>query len=58
MQGVHGQTVFVQPASGIVMVQTAVYTSASGMQDPEPLAERASFWLGVLNSLGGDTERY
>ena len=58
MQGVHGQTVFVQPASGIVMVQTAVYTSASGVQDPEPYAERASFWLGVLQSLGGNTQRY
>lgn len=57
-QGVHGQSVFVQPATGIVMVQTAVYAQASGHQDPEPYAERAAFWLGVLQSLGGRTERY
>ena len=58
MQGVHGQAVFVQPASGIVMVQTAVYAGANGVQDPDAYAERASFWLGVLQSLGGSTERY
>ena len=58
MQGIHGQTVFVQPSSGIVMVQTAVYAGASGALDPDPYAERASFWLGVLQSLGGNTDRY
>lgn len=58
MQGVSGQAVFVQPASGIVMVQTAVYAGASGTQDPDAYAERASFWLGVLQSLGGNTQRY
>ena len=57
-QGVHGQSVFVQPATGIVMVQTAVYAQASGHQDPEPYAERTAFWMGVLQSLGGRTERY
>jgi CubicO group peptidase (beta-lactamase class C family) len=57
-QGVHGQTLFVQPGSGIVMVQTAVYDKASGAQDPEPYAERTALWLGVLQSLGGSTERY
>ena len=57
-QGVHGQSVFVQPATGIVMVQTAVYAQASGRQDPEPHAERTALWLGVLQSLGGRTERY
>jgi CubicO group peptidase (beta-lactamase class C family) len=57
-QGVHGQSVFVQPATGIVMVQTAVYDKASGAQDPEPYAERSALWLGVLQSLGGRTERY
>ena len=58
MQGVHGQAVFIQPASGIVMVQTAVYAGAGGTQDPDAYAERASFWLGVLQSLGGNTDRY
>ena len=57
-QGVHGQSLFVQPAPGIVMVQTAVYAQASGQQDPEPYAERTAFWLGVLQSLGGKTDRY
>lgn len=57
-QGVHGQSVFVQPATGIVMVQTAVYAQASGQQDPEPSAERGALWMGVLQSLGGRTERY
>ena len=57
MQGIHGQAVFVQPATGIVMVQTAVYAAASGAQDPEPYAERSALWTGVLQSLGGRTER-
>jgi CubicO group peptidase (beta-lactamase class C family) len=57
-QGVHGQVVFVQPATGIVMVQTAVYAQASGAQDPDPYVERSALWLGVLQSLGGRTERY
>jgi CubicO group peptidase (beta-lactamase class C family) len=55
MEGVHGQCVFVQPASGIVMVQTAVNPVASGRQDPEPGRERDAFWRGVLQSLGGRT---
>jgi CubicO group peptidase (beta-lactamase class C family) len=55
-QGVHGQAVFVQPSSGIVMVQTAVYEAASGRQDPAPFQERTAFWLGVLESLGGRTD--
>lgn len=58
MQGVHGQTVYVQPSSGIVMVQAAVYAQASGAQDPDPYEERTSFWMGVLRSLGGDTTNY
>jgi CubicO group peptidase (beta-lactamase class C family) len=52
-QGVHGQSVFVQPSTGIVMVQTAVYEAASGRQDPAPYLERNAFWFGVLESLGG-----
>lgn len=58
MQGVHGQTLMVQPASGIVVVQTAVYAGASGLQDPESYAERGSFLMGVLKSLGGKTDGY
>jgi hypothetical protein len=50
--GVHGQAVFVQPATGIVMVQTAVNEAASSRQDPLPGQERDAFWRGVLESLG------
>jgi hypothetical protein len=52
-QGIHGQAVFIQPGSGIVMVQTAVNEAASGQQDPGPGLERDAFWRGVLTSLGG-----
>ena len=55
LQGVHGQAVFVQPSSGIVMVQTSVWEAASGRQDPQPSQERDAFWRGVLQSLGGAT---
>ena len=55
-QGVHGQAIFVQPASGIVMVQTAVNQAASGQQDPQPGMERDAFWRGVLKSLGGSVD--
>ena len=51
MQGVHGQAVYVQPASGVVMVHTAVYAHPSGQQDPEPYAERNALWLGVVEAL-------
>jgi CubicO group peptidase (beta-lactamase class C family) len=53
MLGVHGHAVYVQPASGIVMVLTSVWESASGSQDPLPFLERAALWRGVLQSLGG-----
>ena len=56
LQGVHGQALFVQPGSGIVMVQTAVNESASSQQDPQPALERDAFWRGVLKSLGGTVE--
>jgi CubicO group peptidase (beta-lactamase class C family) len=55
-QGVHGQTVIVQPSSGIVMVQTAVYEAPSSRQDAAPFQERNAFWRGVLESLGGRTD--
>ncbi len=53
LQGIHGQAIFVQPSTGIVMVQTAVYDQASGRNDPDPYAERTALWRGVLQSLGG-----
>jgi CubicO group peptidase (beta-lactamase class C family) len=54
--GIHGQTIFVQPKSGIVMVQTSVNDQASGRQDPRPYQFRDALWLGVLESLGGITD--
>lgn len=56
MQGVHGQAVYVQPASGVVMVVTSVWEAASGRQDPQPYEEREALWRGVLQSLGGATD--
>ena len=55
MQGIHGQTVYVQPSTGLVMVLTSVWESASGKQDPLPYQERDALWRGVLRSLGGST---
>ena len=56
LQGVYGQGVFVQPASGIVMVVTSVWQQASAQQDPAPGQERNALWRGVLRSLGGTTD--
>ncbi len=53
MQGIHGQSVFVQPATGIVLVLASVWEQASGRQDPLPYEERGALWRGVLESLGG-----
>jgi len=53
LQGIHGQTIYVQPSTKIVMVQTAIYDKASGAQDLKPFLYRGALWEGVLNSLGG-----
>jgi CubicO group peptidase (beta-lactamase class C family) len=56
LQGIHGQVVFVQPATKIVMVQTSVFDYPSGRFDPTPWQRMQSVWMGVLQSLGGVTE--
>jgi CubicO group peptidase (beta-lactamase class C family) len=56
LQGIHGQTIYVQPDSKIVMVQTAVYNKASGYQDIWPFRLREALWEGVLQSLGGKVD--
>ncbi|MFN5177935.1 serine hydrolase domain-containing protein [Limnohabitans sp.] len=56
LQGIHGQSILVQPASGIVVVQTSVNDKASGYQDPRPYQLRDAFWRGVLQSLGGSVD--
>jgi len=53
MLGIYGQSVFVQPDSGVVMVQTSVNQEPRGRQAG---AERDAFWRGVLESLGGHLE--
>ena len=53
MQGVHGQTLYVQPSSGLVLVLTSVWEHASGQQNAQPYEERDALWRGVLRSLGG-----
>ena len=55
MQGIHGQTLYVQPSTGLVMVLTSVWESASGRQNAQPYEERDALWRGVLQSLGGST---
>jgi len=39
-------------------VQTAVYAGAAGAQEADSYNERTALWLGVLDSLGGSTERH
>lgn len=56
LQGIHGQHIFVQPASRIVMVQTSVNEAPSGRQDIVPYRRRDALWQGVLSSLGGFTQ--
>ena len=45
-----------QPASKVVMVQTAVHTAPSGRQDNRPYQYRQALWEGVLKSLGGSVD--
>lgn len=51
-QGIYGQSIYVQPESGVVMVQTSAYDNPSG--DPMNRA-KLEFWKAVLNQLGGDS---
>jgi CubicO group peptidase (beta-lactamase class C family) len=53
LQGIHGQSILVQPSSGIVVVQTSVNDKPSGYQEPRPYQLREAFWRGVLQSLSG-----
>ncbi len=53
LQGIHGQVIYVQPATKIVMVQTAVFDRAGGTQDPAAWRRNVDLWYGVLRSLGG-----
>jgi CubicO group peptidase (beta-lactamase class C family) len=54
LQGIHGQSMLIQPSSQIVIVQTSVNVKPSGQQDMQPYRYRVAFWAGVLRSLGGE----
>ena len=54
LQGIHGQSMLIQPANQIVIVQTSANMKPSGQQDMQPYRYRAAMWAGVLRSLGGD----
>ena len=54
LQGIHGQSMLIQPANQIVIVQTSANMKPSGQQDMQPYRYRGAFWAGVLRSLGGD----
>jgi len=56
LQGIHGQLIFVQPSSKIVMVQTAVFDGASGRQDSASWNRALDLWRGVLQGLGGNSQ--
>ncbi len=51
--GIYGQSVFVQPRSGIVMVETSVYDHASG---DSMLRAKLDMWKGILLALGGNPD--
>ncbi len=51
LQGIYGQSVFVQPASGIVMVETSVYDQPGS---DRMWQAKIKMWKGVLAALGGD----
>jgi len=50
--GIYGQSVLVQPDSGLVIVQTSVNKDP---RDAQASAERNAFWRGTLEALGGQT---
>jgi hypothetical protein len=46
--GLHGQAIFVDPSSRLVMVHTAVRKEPTGSG-----AEAVALWQGVVDALGG-----
>jgi CubicO group peptidase (beta-lactamase class C family) len=51
MKGIHGQAMFVDAESGVVMLHTGAFTQPSARTDPAPYDEQLSLWHGVLKSL-------
>lgn len=52
LRGTHGQSIFVQADTGIVMVHTAVFSQPSARMDPSPYDEMLNLWQGVVRSIG------
>lgn len=52
LRGIHGQSIYVQADTGLVMVHTAAFSYPSARMDPAPYDEMLSLWLGVVDSLG------
>ena len=50
LRGIHGQTIFVDPATKLVLVHTAVRLRAAG--DPA-IQELNALWYGLLDKIGG-----
>jgi len=46
--GVHGQAIYVDPSSRLVMVHTAVCKEAA-----DPIREAFALWQGVVDAFGG-----
>lgn len=52
LRGVHGQSIYVQAESGLVMVHTAAFSQPSARIDSAPYDEMLSLWKGVVKSIG------
>ena len=48
--GIYGQSIFVQPATGLIMIETGAYEFAS---DNYSLRKKLQLWASVLEGLGG-----
>lgn len=53
LRGIHGQSIFVQADTGLVMVHTAAFSHPSARVDPAPYEEMLSLWYGVVKSFSG-----
>ena len=52
LRGVHGQSIYVQAESGLVMVHTAAFAQPSARMDSAPYDEMLNLWNGVVKSIG------
>lgn len=52
LRGVHGQSIYVQADSGLVMVHTAAFSQPSARMDSGPYDEMLNLWRGVVKSIG------